>query len=105
MEKVAPNNFRARLPWELHGYAAKPHTHAGAMGKVHENYLGVLFFHGFWLCVAWVRPKLYLTHAPHYSTFEKIIVCAKFAKKVLNHVSLQAKLHLALYVQKRYLVF
>ena len=46
------------------GFAAYP---CRSHGKSARKLFGGPFFHGFWLCVAWVRPKLYLTHAPYYS--------------------------------------
>src|SRR6056300_1329522 len=44
------------------GEAADP---CSSHGKSARKLFGDPFFHGFWLCVAWVRTKLYLTHASH----------------------------------------
>ena len=66
MEKKTPQwlscNITMGTAWVC-GFAAYP---CRSHGNFARKLFGCPFFHGFWLCVAWVRPKLYLTHAPHY---------------------------------------
>ena len=69
--KRTPKSFSCKItmgPAWVCGFAAYP---CRCHGKRARKLFGRPFFHGFRLCVAWVRPKSYLTPAPHYTIFDR----------------------------------